>query len=627
MLARLKHRGPDDRGTWTEPQRGVALGQTRLSILDLSQNGHQPMESACGRYVITYNGEIYNFPALRAELEAKGARFRGTSDTEVLLAAVTTWGLTEALRRSVGMFAFALWDRRAAKLHLVRDRVGKKPLYYGWCGDTFLFGSELKALRAHPHFRADLNRDAITLYLRHSCIPAPYCIYRGISKLTPATILTLEGRNLTQECYWSARSVALEGLRHPVAARDGETLDRLDTLLREATRQRMNSDVPLGAFLSGGVDSSLVVALMQAQSSRPVRTFSIGYHDPAYDEADSARAVAQSLGSEHTELYISWEEAMNVVPLLPTLYDEPFSDSSQIPTYLVSQLARTQVTVCLTGDGGDEGFGGYNRYVWATRVWRRMGRLPTGLRRILAGLLSLLPPNTWNDLYRRLAFLLPARWSQRLPGDKLQKLAAVLSASGPKELYRGIVSHWSEPTSVVLDAEEPASALTAGSRLEVELPNFGLWMMYMDLVTYLPDDILTKVDRATMGVSLEARNPLLDHRVLEFAWRLPMDWKIRNGVGKWVLRRLLRRYLPASLFERPKMGFQVPIDRWLRGPLRSWAEELLEPGRLRRQGLLRPEPIQVRWREHLSERRNWAESLWDVLMLCAWLEQRREVAS
>jgi asparagine synthase (glutamine-hydrolysing) len=622
MAGTLAHRGPDAGGGWVDPSTGVGLGFRRLAILDLSDLGAQPMVSACGRYVIVFNGEVYNFGVLRGQLAAAGHTFRGHSDTEVLLAAISAWGVEPALRRSNGMFAFALWDRTLQVLHLARDRLGEKPMYYGWAGATFLFASELKALRAHPAFQAEVDRDALALYLRHKYVPAPWSIYRGVRKLPPGTLLTLNPRARGQDAdprpYWSAREVVETGGDRRL--NPGEAVDELDHLLRDSVRLRMVADVPLGAFLSGGIDSSTVVALMQAQSSRPVRTFTIGYDDDDFDEAADALAVARHLGTQHTELYVSPSECMDVIPRLPALYDEPFADSSQIAMFLVSALARRHVTVSLSGDGGDELFGGYNRYLWAPAVWRRASRVPQPLRRAAASLLTSRSPEAWGRLLRRAGPLAPRSANQRLVGDKLYKLARVLDLGRSEDLYLELVSHWKEPGALLPGARELPTAVTDPARW-ARVPGVAEHMMYLDLVTYLPDDILTKVDRASMAVSLEARVPLLDHRVVELAWRLPLDLKVRNGTTKWLLRQVLHRYVPPHLVERPKMGFGVPIDRWLRGPLRDWAEALLDPRRLRAEGYLDPAPVAARWAEHLSGRRDWQYHLWDVLMFQCWLEE------
>jgi asparagine synthase (glutamine-hydrolysing) len=628
MLGTLVHRGPDDSGIWVDPRAGIGLGHCRLSVLDLSPAGHQPMAGASSRCVVVYNGEIYNHLAIRRELEESGAAgphgWRGHSDTETLLAAVAAWGVEETLRKCVGMFAFALWDREERALSLARDRMGEKPLYYGLHGNSVLFASELKALRAHPAFRGEVDRQALTLLLRHSAIPAPYSIYRGIFKLVPGTLLKLRLEDVSTGVlpaprpYWSLREVAERGQQDPFAASDREAGEELERLLKHSIAGQMIADVPLGAFLSGGVDSSTVVALMQAQSSRPVQTFSIGFHESGYNEAEHAHEVAAHLGTEHTELYVTAEQAMAVIPRLSDLYDEPFADPSQIPTFLVSELARRRVTVSLSGDGGDELFGGYNRHVAAPAFWRRMRWLPNNLRAALAGVMTAVPPDSWNSAFASLGVFLPGRWRHANPGDKLHKLADALASRSPEEIYQRLVSHWNDPAAVVKDGVEPPTLITARSD-DAGLRDLEHRMMYLDSLAYLPDDILVKVDRAAMGVSLETRVPFLDHRLVEFAWRLPLNVKIRDGQGKWLVRQVLYRYVPRSLIERPKMGFGVPLDAWLRGPLKGWAEELLNESRLAAEGFFRPAPIRQMWKAHLEGKRNWAYHLWNVLTFQAWL--------
>jgi asparagine synthase (glutamine-hydrolysing) len=630
MSDRIRHRGPDDSGEWVDAEAGLALGFRRLSIIDLSDEGHQPMQSATGRFVIIFNGEIYNYGDLRRDLERAGGAptWRGHSDTEVMLASFEQWGVRGALERFNGMFAFALWDRRDRTLYLSRDRLGEKPLYYGWMGSTFLFGSELKTLRAHPAWRGEIDRGALALYMRHNYVPAPYSIYKDVAKLAAGGLLTLpwgngaSGRAPSVERYWSARDVAEAAAASPFGGTESEALGELDALLRDAVSIRMHADVPLGAFLSGGVDSSAIVALMQAQSSRPVRTFSIGNTVDAYNEAPYAKAVAAHLGTDHTELYVTPEEARAVIPKLPAMYDEPFADSSQIPTYLVSALARQHVTVSLSGDGGDELFGGYNRYFWGRKIWRSVGWVPRTLRAAVASGLRAVPPRGWDALAGRVAPLMPASFPARRVGDNAHKLAGILAVKDPIEMYRGLVTHWEDPAAVVTAGAEPSTALTDQNQWP-RTGNFTRHMMALDLVTYLPDDILVKVDRASMAVSLEARVPFLDHRVVEFASRLPLSMKIRGSTGKLLLRQLLFRYVPQSLIDRPKMGFGVPVDSWLRGPLREWAESLLDTQRLRRDGFIADAPVRERWEQHLSGRSNWSYLLWDVLMFQAWLDEQR----
>lgn len=635
MTATLLHRGPDDGGTWVDAVCGVALGHRRLSILDLSAQGHQPMISACGRYVIVYNGEIYNFRLIQASLSQLGVKLRGHSDTEVLLAAIVEYGVEDAIKRCNGMFAFALWDRKNRSLYLGRDRLGKKPLYFGWGKKSLLFASELKALRVHSGFESQIDRDALTLLLRHNCIPAPYSIYQGIFKLPSASILCLpldrveqwHGRHFSALTpwllqYWSAASIAEQGCRAQFEGSDAEAAELLNDLLRDAVSSRMIADVPLGAFLSGGIDSSLVVALMQEASRQSVRTFSIGFREGGYNEAEDAKAVAAHLGTDHTELYVSPEEAMAVIPRLPYLYDEPFADSSQIPTFLVAQMARQHVTVALSGDGGDELFGGYNRHSWVPSLWQKMRPIPKALRSSVGMVLSSISPSRWDSIFAGLKPLLPGLLRLRTPGDKIQKLVPLLAAGDPEEIYHHLVSHWHDPASIVIGSIEPSTMVSDRSGCP-SVAGIAEQMMFLDLITYLPDDILVKVDRASMAVSLEARAPLLDYRLVEFSWRLPLSMKIREGQGKWLLRQILYRYAPKSLIERPKMGFAVPIDAWLRGPLREWSEMLLDETRLKQEGFFHPAPIRQKWREHLSGDRNWQYQLWDVLMFQSWLESTR----
>lgn len=622
MSNRIAHRGPDDAGVWVDANAGIALGHRRLSILDLSPAGHQPMHSISGRYVIVFNGEIYNHNDIRKELEGNSQiKWRGHSDTEVMLAAIEEWGLESAVRRFTGMFAFAVWDRKERVLSIVRDRLGEKPLYYGWIGNTFVFASELKALRSHPAWQGEINRDALALYMRHNYIPAPYSIYKGIYKLLPGTIARIGAgeKNIVPEPYWSAKKVAEFGVTHPFVGGEAEAIEQLDSLLRDAIAKQMVADVPLGAFLSGGIDSSTVVALMQAQSNRPVKTFTIGFNESGYNEAEDAKKVARHLGTEHTELYISPQEAMAVIPKLPTLYDEPFSDSSQIPTFLVSQMARRHVTVSLSGDAGDELFGGYNRYFQGRQIWNKVRTIPRPLLGLVASMITSVPPQRLDRFAEAFSSVMPGELKAGRAGDKLHKLAEIIDKESPEALYKELVSHWKSPSSVVLDSHEPSTVITDKSQW-ADLDDFTLRMMYLDTMTYLPDDILVKVDRAAMGVSLETRVPFLDHRIVEFAWRLPLSLKVRNGQGKWILRQVLYKYVPAELIERPKTGFGIPIDSWLRGPLRDWAEDLLDENRLRQEGFFNPVPIREKWAEHLSGKRNWQYLLWDVLMFQAWLD-------
>jgi len=583
------------------------------------------MQSATGRWVVAFNGEIYNFRQLAQELSASGTRFRGHSDTEVILAAVEAWGLQRAVRRLVGIFAFALWDRSSRVLHLCRDHLGVKPLYFAWTAAGFAFGSELRSLERFPGFDREIDREALTLLLRHNCIPAPRSIYRQARKLLPAHILSVPADVATRPEpveYWSAAAAAEYGQANPLRSSDIEATDALEAVLRDAIALQMMADVPLGAFLSGGVDSSTVVALMQTVSSRPVRTFSIGFQESGFDEAQHARLVANHLGTDHTELYVSAADALAVVPQLPTIFDEPFADSSQIPTFLVSRLARQSVTVALSGDGGDELFAGYNRHVYVDRLWRRLRRLPLSSRRIGAHIARAIP----SGLVRRIGAFSRSQRSRQIDlghtTHYLDKLAGVLDASSADDIYRRLVSHWPRPTDVVRFAVDPRTRLT-NDAAHPSLPGITERMMYFDLVAYLPDDILTKVDRASMAVGLEARVPLLDHRVVEFAWQVPLSQKLRNGQGKWILRQVLARHVPPSLFDRPKAGFGVPLAAWLRGPLREWAAAMLDESVIARDGFFDPKPIARAWADHASGRADRQFQLWDVLMFQAWYAERR----
>ena len=628
MTSKLINRGPDDAGIWLNLEHGIALGHRRLSIQDLSSCGHQPMVSSSGRYIIVYNGEIYNFRKIQKELVNRGHQFHGHSDTEVLLAAVEQWGIAEALTRFTGMFALALWDKKNRMLSIARDRVGEKPLYYGWQGKSFLFASELKALRVHPDWQNEINRDALTLYMRHNYITAPNSIYQNIYKLIPGTILHLPysirpGELPAPVPYWKMKDVAEYGNSNPVDLSDDEAVDELDKLLRESIRNQMISDVPLGAFLSGGYDSSAVVALMQAESDQKIKTFSIGFHEEAYNEAHHAKKVASHLGTDHTELYVTPQQAMDVIPRLPYLYDEPFSDPSQIPTFLVSEMTRQYVTVSLSGDGGDEIFAGYDRYFFANSLWKKIRKIPYPLRKALASGIKGVKPSTLGASLQWLSPYLSSYGGQGSFGDKLQKGADLLLFNTFEELYLRLISHWKDTENLVLHSEEPLSPLTDQS-LWADLSDNIQTMQYLDTISYLPDDILVKVDRAAMGVSLETRVPFLDHRVIEYAWSLPQNMKVRNGDGKWIIRRLLDKYIPSTLMDRPKMGFGVPIDSWLRGPLRDWAESLLNESKLHEEGFFNPTPIRKKLAEHMSGDRNWQYHLWDVLMFESWLESQRE---
>lgn len=626
MTNAIHHRGPDDQGVWIDSTAGIGLAHARLAIVDLSPAGHQPMGFLSGRFVIAFNGEIYNHLELRTELEKNNPRinWKGHSDTETLLAGFDYWGIRETIKRSVGMFAIAVWDKEENNLTLIRDRLGEKPLYYGWQEDIFFFGSELKALTAHPSFNCSINRDAIALFLRHSYIPAPHSIYQNIYKLMPGSLATISIANPTPtiEYYWSASQVAKDGISNPLPEDEKANINALEKTLLGAIKLQMAADVPLGAFLSGGIDSSTVVALMQAQSARPIKTFSIGFHEKQYNEAHYAKAVADHLGTEHTEFYATPEDALEVIPKLAELYDEPFADVSQIPTYLVSKLARQHVTVSLSGDAGDELFCGYNRYLLTNRIWRYLGKMPLWTRNIISSCILFLSPSTIDAVAEPIFRLLPKKYkslSNQL-GDKLHKSANVIKAKDGADLYRRFISLIQDPENYVIGSSESATT-PPGINNELQSNNDLEQMMLTDILGYLPNDILTKVDRAAMGVSLETRVPFLDHRVVEFAWRIPMKHKIHNSEGKWILKQILFKYVPKDLIERPKMGFGVPIDSWLRGPLRGWAAALLSTERLKREGFLQSTEVQKLWQEHLLGYRNWQYQLWNILMFQLWLEK------
>jgi asparagine synthase (glutamine-hydrolysing) len=621
MAETLRHRGPDAGTCWTDPQAGFATGHRRLSILDLSPAGGQPMVSQSGRFVISYNGEVYNAADLRPELQAKGYVFRGHSDTEVIVEGCAEWGVHATVRRLIGMFAFALWDRQDRRLWLVRDRLGIKPLYWGQFGDLLLFASELKALRAHPGWPVDIDRDALAAFMRLNYIPAPHSIYHNIQKLPPGAILEFDRRGQARiENYWTLDDTIARARLNPFNGSDAEAEEALASLLGDAVERRMIADVPLGAFLSGGIDSSTVVALMQSKSARPVRTFSIGFEEEEYNEAPYAKAVAQHLGTDHTELYVTPEEARDVIPCLTDMYDEPFADSSQIPTYLISALTRRHVTVALSGDGGDELFCGYNRYFHALSIRPYVASVPLWLRQVAASGIRAVSPQRWD----RFARFVPPTMRRPQFGDKLHKLASVM-LQDEDETYLRLLSQFTEPEAIVRGGREPRTLIGSPHAREF-MPNYVERMQYLDTLTYLPDDILTKVDRASMAVSLEARVPIIDHRVVELAWRFPTRMRFRDGKSKWILRRVLRRFVPDKLIERPKMGFGVPIDHWLRGPLREWADDLLSSSALAANGF-HAEPIRSCWTAHVEGRANWQYALWTIITAQAWLSDRTRTPS
>jgi asparagine synthase (glutamine-hydrolysing) len=623
MTATLIHRGPDAGGAWLAGADEPALGHRRLSVVDVSEGGSQPMQSRSGRFVISYNGEVYDFEVLREELRARGySEYRGHSDTEVILNAVEAWGIERALERFNGMLAFAIWDRQERQLHLASDRMGKKPLYYGWVKGTFLFASELKALVPHPAFDDSIDRGALELFFRFGFIPAPASIYRSIRKLEGGRLLSLRSpdrRESAETQYWSLERVFQEGREAPYPGTDAEAIEELRRLLLDAVRVRKVADVPLGSLLSGGIDSSLVTALMQAQSTRPVRTFSVGSSDPHYDESVDARRVAAHLGTEHTELTVSAQDALGVIPSLPLQYDEPFADASQIPTYLISKLARQHITVALTGDGGDEIWGGYDRYIWGRAVYRGFSGLPVWLRQLCARALGSASPDAYDHWLSRLGKSLPARYQVRLPGDKIHKLSRLARTTTPEEFHLALASlAWSNPQSLLRPPHAPTTLRWPASMSGTDIAEL---MMQRDLAVAFPGDMLTKVDRASMAASLECRLPLADHRVLEFASRLPLRLKIHAGQGKVALRRVLDAYVPRQLVDRPKMGFGVPLGQWLRGPLLEWADDLLSEVSLSEGGLLEPAPIRTAWREHQSGAHSRHVELWAVLMFQAWRRQ------
>lgn len=642
MSNRLIHRGPDDGGIWFDEDNGIYLGHRRLSILDLSYAGHQPMISHSGRFVIVFNGEIYNHLELRKILEKDNGtiEWRGHSDTETLLSCFENWGIEKTLKQAVGMFAFGLWDRTERLMILARDRMGEKPLYYGWNGGIFFFASELKALCGHQHFSPQINRHAVALFFRYNYIPTPYSIYLGIYKLWPGSILILKkgaeascpwdidsppfgsfhARAVSLHQYWSLLDVATLGQSVSFSGSENDAANQLEKILSDAVISQQLSDVPLGALLSGGVDSSTIVALMQANAPRPIKTFTIGFTEEGFNEAVNAKALAAHLKTDHAELYISPNEAMAVIPRLPEIYDEPFSDSSQIPTFLVAQMARQYVTVALSGDAGDELFGGYYRYFWASHVWKMICWMPCHLRRILSLGMSRVPPSFWKHLYALLVRVLPNRLRITTLEDKAHKIAEIISVASQKEdIYYQLVSHWKDPAHLVIGASEHR-CFTTESIKNNELVEFEHRMMYCDAMSYLLDDILVKLDRAAMAITLETRVPFLDHHVVEFAWRLPLSMKIQNRRGKWILRKILNKYVPNELVDRPKTGFAIPLDSWLRGPLRDWAESLIDHSRLKSEAILDPIPIITKWQEHIQGKRNWQYLIWDVLMFQAWYE-------
>jgi len=614
MAAQVESRGPDSYGSWCDQAAGIAFGHRRLAVVDLSLAGHQPMASANGRMVLIYNGEIYNADEIRKTLIEKGCRFHGNSDTEVILEACCVFGVEQTCRQLIGMFAFAVWDKRERKLYLVRDRLGIKPLYWGFKQGVLFFGSQVKSFFVHPAWKSKIDLNVLASYFRYNYVPAPHSIFTDIQKLRPAHILTVDqSGQVNESCFWDFDEVVRTG-KSSVDLQDESVLtDQLETLLKDAVNRRMVADVPLGAFLSGGIDSSMVVALMQAQSATPINTFSIGFHEAEYNEAPYAKTIAQHLGTTHHELYLGAKDAYTIIPGIPNWFDEPFADVSAIPTYLVSKMAREHVTVALSGDGGDELFGGYNRYLLGHHIWNKLSYIPSLMRRLLARGIQKVRPEHWDKMIQ----IMPDCLKMRQFGDRLHKLADILPISDARHFYQILISQWHHPNDLVMGGSEFCHSNWI-KPLDMGVNHFIEKMQYLDTLTYLPDDILTKVDRTSMAVSLEARVPLLDHRIVEFSWRLPLQMKVRGNTGKWLLRQVLNRYIPNSLIERPKMGFGVPIDHWLRNSLREWAEDLLSEDRLRAEGILNVRLVRDRWTEHLSGRRNWQYALWGVLMFQSW---------
>ena len=633
MATAIASRGPDDDGVWIDAKVGVALAHRRLAIIDLSHAGHQPMHSTSGRSVIVFNGEIYNHLNVRHQLENRypnNLSWRGHSDTETLLVAIECWGLEKALGAVTGMFAFVFWDRKERTLYLARDRIGEKPLYYGWQNGVFLFGSQLKALSMHPAFEGDIDRDALTLFLRHTYIPSPWSIYKGVRKLPAGTYLKItmdsmqgcNGSELPEPLrYWSLPDIVGAGQARSFEGTSEEAVDTLHKLLLHAVRHQMVADVPLGAFLSGGIDSATVVALMQAQSGRPVQTFTIGFDELGYNEAEYAKAVARHLGTDHTELYASARVALDVIPRLPEIYDEPFADSSQIPTFLVAEMSRRYVTVALSGDGGDELFGGYGHYLWMPQLWRWLSNMPTPLCRVGAHIIEAIFLHGSDWLLDRIVRRPTMRNEYLRAKSKARKLALLIKCRAQEDLYCRYISGWQDPAEIVRGASKPHTVPTEDVLWHrPDALEFANRLMMIDTLIYLPDDILVKVDRAAMGVSLETRAPFLNHHIAEFIWRLPQSFKIRDGQGKWILRQVLHKYVPKELIERPKMGFNTPIGSWLRGPLKDWAEALLDQTRLKTEGFFDPQPIRQKWNAHLNEHERWDQHLWSILMFQAWLD-------
>lgn len=645
----IRHRGPDDAGVWVNSEQTVALSHQRLAIIDLSAHGHQPMHSSSDKYTICFNGEIYNHLELRQELEGHNhqIQWRGHSDTETLLYCFERWGIKQTLAKLLGMFAIAVWDKAEHKLSLARDRLGEKPLYYGWVGsgaeECFAFGSELKALRALPMFNNSVSRPALAQYFRFTYIPAPHSIYQDIYKLEPGCLLEVDQKlikappeqliyaphthdGFVLDHWWRLNDVVCSSQKNKITNID-EAIETLDHTLQQAVKSQLISDVPLGAFLSGGIDSTTVVGMMQRQSTTPVKTFTIAFENPNFDESPFAKQTAQHFGTDHHEIFVGAKDIQNVIPIVPEIYDEPFADSSQLPTYLICKGARAHATVALTGDGGDELFGGYNRYLLGPRIWKNIGWIPTPLKTTLAQGIHAIPTYTLDTLARSIFKVLPTRLHINRVGEKAHKLASRLHyVRSSDDLYLSLISEWHDVADILnspLTSESIYAGTTEQSLLQRLAPPDTLGdqerMMYWDALSYLPDDILCKVDRAAMRVGLETRTPFLDHRVIALAWRIPLEMKIRDGRGKWLLRRVLDKYIPPSLMDRPKSGFAVPVGEWLRGPLMSWAEDMLDPSQLKKDGFLNVARVQELWQQHKEGLQDWTARLWTILMFQSWL--------
>ncbi len=619
MVGRLEHRGPDDEGVWTDQKSGLALAHRRLSIVDLTTAGHQPMVSRCGRFVMVFNGEIYNHEAIRQEIEClhNGSySWLSRSDTETLLVAISVWGFRQTLCKAIGMFSIAVWDRDDEILYLARDRFGEKPLYFGFHDGAFLFASELKAMRAYPGFRGQVDRGALSIYLDRGMIPAPYSIYQGISKLMPGTFLGISSSDMLHQHlseptqYWSLSEVALHGQVNQFQGGPRESEDELERLLKQSLASQVMADVPVGAFLSGGIDSSIIVSLMQHQSIKPINTFTIGFPEGEYDESGYARSIASYLGTDHSELFVNTKQLLDVIPSLPKIYDEPFADASQIPTFLIAKLASTKVKVCLTGDGGDELFGGYNRYIKGPNLWKGFKLLPYPLRKRLARIVKSTPSYLLGEIFAKLGTF-------KMLSNNMSKFSELMLAKDVNEIYCSLVNQWENSAGVVVGS--PVMRGSRNQKLDIDLKDIEHKMMFMDAGSYLSDDLLVKLDRAAMASSLETRAPMLDVRLVEFAWSLPLAAKIGGGRGKLILRQVLDRYLPTALVDRPKAGFSVPLGSWLRGPLKEWAEELLNPKLLKSQNFFNVDEISRKWSEHLSNKRDWSSQIWCILMFQAWL--------